>query len=581
MKEMRKKVGNISLKMRILIITSIILIVSIVGISRIFYTKTYNQTADLLKSQALSIAKSVVGGIDVEQFEQLVNHLDEENTYYPILLEQLKNINNDIGTGMLYTLIDIDETEYTYVADGSGTVEIGYKQQKEDFSIEAAMAFKDGKAYTSEPYYIKSFDKYYISAFVPIINDRQEVIGIVEYDYEGEELSSQLRSITKVILIVAIGLIILAIVINYLYLAIAFKPMNDLVDVMHHISNGVLNISIDKKRNDEIGKISEALNQTISNIRLMIEGIKDSSTHVTGTAQNIVASANQATLAYSDLAISATDISEMTQKHAIETSKIKEVLEKLDIEARDISNQINETSKIANQTYQDTEKGEKVIKVTHEQIESIEQSIINAQELISSFVNHMSKIQGIISTISGIADQTNLLALNASIEAARAGENGKGFAVVAGEVGKLAIESNSATDEITNIIEYINGQVNQVLEAINTSVGMTQQGKKYMGEAQNVFELIKNANQYLEKQMHEIENEVLGIKDNVVEINTNMDEIGKVSKVIDDNTMNLAAITEEQMATSQEFNGMAQILQKEAEVLNESISRFKTKNREE
>ena len=577
---MKQKNGHkmhLNLKVKILIITSIILIASIASISRIFYKKTYEQTSNLLRNQALNIAKSASAAIDADEFERLAKTLGVQDTYYSVLLDKLKQINDDIGVGMLYTLIDVDDTEYTYVADGSGTVEIGYKQQKEDFSEEAAMAFEQGTPFTSEPYYIKTFDKYYISAFVPILNSSNQVVGIIEYDYEGAELSAELRDITQLIIVAAVILIILSFGINSLILRKMFKPMEDLVGVMHNIAKGDLTVKINTERKDEIGKINIALNETVLSIRKMIEGIEEASMRVAHTSQNIVVSSSEAAKAYEDLANSTTGISEITQKQAGETEKAKAVLEKLDIDAKDISEQVNETSQIANETYENTEEGAKVIKATQEQMESIEQSIAEAHTVINSFVNHMSKIQGIITTISRISDQTNLLALNASIEAARAGENGKGFAVVAGEVGKLAVESNHATNEIETIIEYINGQVNQVLDAIKTSVYMTEEGKKYTERAGKTFELIKDSNKQLEEQIAKIEVAVSEITANVSNINANMNEMEEVSKVIDSNTMNLAAITEEQMATSEEFNGMAQMLNQEAEGLTQTISKFKIK----
>jgi methyl-accepting chemotaxis protein len=64
-------------------------------------------------------------------------------------------------------------------------------------------------------------------------------------------------------------------------------------------------------------------------------------------------------------------------------------------------------------------------------------------------------IGNVVNLIAQIARQTTLLALNSTIEAARAGAAGKGFAVVAVEVKALAVQTQSATEEITKKIEAL------------------------------------------------------------------------------------------------------------------------------
>ncbi|NEQ36470.1 MAG: HAMP domain-containing protein, partial [Okeania sp. SIO3I5] len=86
-----------------------------------------------------------------------------------------------------------------------------------------------------------------------------------------------------------------------------------------------------------------------------------------------------------------------------------------------------------------------------------------------------TEIGKVIKVITSIAQQTNLLALNATIEAARAGEAGKGFAVVANEVKELAKQTASATEDISQKIEAIQGDTKGAVEAIGQITAIINQ----------------------------------------------------------------------------------------------------------
>ncbi|CAE6888280.1 methyl-accepting chemotaxis protein [Vibrio sp. B1FLJ16] len=78
-------------------------------------------------------------------------------------------------------------------------------------------------------------------------------------------------------------------------------------------------------------------------------------------------------------------------------------------------------------------------------------SAIEGGEAVTQTVEAMHQIAEKVHIIDEIAYQTNLLALNAAIEAGRAGEYGRGFAVVASEVRKLAVRSQSAAKDISEM----------------------------------------------------------------------------------------------------------------------------------
>lgn len=97
------------------------------------------------------------------------------------------------------------------------------------------------------------------------------------------------------------------------------------------------------------------------------------------------------------------------------------------------------------------------------------------QAVVRGLAEAAQKIGDIVRLINDIASQTNLLALNATIEAARAGDAGKGFAVVASEVKALATQTAHATEQISDQIGCVRGEIDQTVAAIETIVGTINQ----------------------------------------------------------------------------------------------------------
>lgn len=578
LKNKKNKKITLSLKSRIIFITSIIIMASSLLSGWIFYNNMYTHTIKLLQEEALNISKAASSLIDGDDFEKISKSLNKKDSFYIETRKKLQEVNTKVGNGMLYTIADIDSENYTYIINGSeAKVELGTKQKKSDFSEEAKMALETGKSYTCKPYYVETCERYYISAFVPIFNSSNKVVGVVEYDFEEKEIAQKINEFKIIIVVIMVGSIAISILINFITLKVMFRPINKLVQSINAIADGDLTIDIDVSRKDEIGKINIALSKTVDSLRDMIEKIKLSCVKVTEASKAILISSLDTTKASEELAISTDEISAISNEQVTKTQNIKDVLGQLDDDIQNIFTQIKDTNQIAYKTVENVNNGTEVIKNTKNQIDEIESSINNANLEVISLTQNMSKIQGILTTISSIADQTNLLALNAAIEAARAGEHGKGFAVVADEVRKLAVESNTAASEIVDIIGFMNDQTNNVIQAISTSVNMTKEGKKYTDHVSDTFEVFRNSNEDIENKIVEIRNSASEIVARVANINENMNEIEKVSKTIDSNTMNVVAATQQEMASSEELKAMSEILNGEAKLLNDSVSKFKIK----
>lgn len=416
----------------------------------------------------------------------------------------------------------------------------------------------------------------------PLISSlRQTTSALMNYQKtsllkERDSLSKEVSNTQITILIISLFAISLGITIAYLFGNNFAKAIKRVMITSEQIANGNLTVEpIEVKTKDELGLLAIDVNQMSENLRNIIQQLNITSEQVAASADELTASAdqtnataNQVTIAIEELAKNSEILANNADETSHTVSEMADGVQKVADSTTAVTGSALETSKQA-------KIGNESIEAVVNQMKSIQSSSNRTNMVIKELSNRSNQIGHIIEVITGIAKQTNLLALNASIEAARAGEHGRGFAVVADEVKQLAEQSKESAELISQLIQAIQSDTNQVVDMMNNEIKDTAEGMRLVEETGKNFNSIL---QSIESVTSEIE-EVSAISEEmsaaVEQVNASVAEMDSIINKTAESTAEIAMGSEEQSSAMVEITSASASLAKLSEGLRDIVKQFK------
>ncbi|WP_372964959.1 methyl-accepting chemotaxis protein [Marinobacter sp.] len=344
--------------------------------------------------------------------------------------------------------------------------------------------------------------------------------------------------------------VLMAIAVLILLVRSVTRPLDEIRDRMRNLASaeGDLTHDLDIDTHAELIDLAGGFNAFLARLREMINDLKSVNAQVHGQAAGVGAIGR--------------DIDEQTARQHQDVDSVVTAMNEMSAAAGEVAGFAGEAAENACAARDGIRFTQDTLSVAVRGVDALAGDMGQASSAIGHVAQRSEEINRIIEVIRGIAEQTNLLALNAAIEAARAGEQGRGFAVVADEVRTLASRTRESTDEISDMIESLRGDVTGAVSVIQSGVE----------RASTAVDGTREAAHSLATVVERIDT----IVEHVTQVATAAEEQSSVSEEINRNLTQLGDAATDLRELAHRVRQSGEALDGQVQVLDRELNRLKT-----
>jgi len=352
------------------------------------------------------------------------------------------------------------------------------------------------------------------------------------------------------------------------------KAIKGIISALKKASGGDLTVVFHSKRKDEFKILINEIQNTFTNMKSLIFGVKSLSCEVLESSSRVGETTTSFQKSTEDISYAMTEVEQGIMQQAQDAEGCLNEMDNLSKKIILISDNTKEISRITEQTRKSIQEGTQSTERLNNQTKSTIEITTNIIKKVEQQAEKSLSIGHISNVISDIANQINLLSLNASIESARAGEYGRGFAVIANEIRNLAEQSKKSVNDIKNIITNIQEESKDTMQIARRAEdvlllqenAVTETTQSYHSINDNVEQLVINL-KYITNTIENIEESRVSTLGAIENISAVLEEIAASS-----NTVNQAS--KEQLSSVDSLGKSTGMLTENANKLLLAVEKF-------
>lgn len=574
-KESARKTRKLSIRLKILLTTSILMIAVVILLGMSFYNRMNKSMIQMGIEQAEAAAAMAIRQVNGAEIASLKEGA-ESTIAYKKNCTALKGVKELGGVAFLYTL-STDGKQVYYGIDtdeGESKKSIGDVFETDYKELESVF---NGKGYVQN-YIDYAGDGAVITVYKPILDDIGNVVAVLGSDYDASGIVKNLNSArVSIIEIGGIGILIALVLLNIVIGRIT-KSINLVNEKLYDLvySEGDLTKTLEISSGDEMEQMAQNINGLLGHIRTIMTGISGNSRKLNESTQMVVENLGNAGQSVVDVSATMQEMSAAMEETTASLGQISDSVSSIFLSINDISKEAAEGSSL---TQEIQSKAQGIYKSAEREQADVQQEARRMETAVNEKIESskaVSEIALLTEKIIEITTQTNLLSLNASIEAARAGEAGRGFAVVADEIGKLAADSAEAAARISQVSDMVTTAVEELSDESAKMVrfmeeitlkgygNLLETSRDYSENAENINMMMER----LAKNSELIQQSMDSIKAG----------IGEVNVAVEESTKGVQNISERSTALSDNIRDIGQkadVNQMVAGELEQEVGKFK------